>query len=86
MLVQVLSAQPSAISPAERRQRLTSSDHSVDCVRLVAALLRHLSEDTLVGWAWAPGRGKRTPAPGTQAEFGALMRAWAESGAVCPAE
>jgi hypothetical protein len=49
------------------------------------SLLRHVSEDTLVGWAWAPG-GKRTPAPGTQAEFGALMRAWFESGAVCPAE
>jgi len=42
-------------------------------------------EDELVGWAWAPG-GKRTPAPGTQAEFGALMQAWFDSGAVCPAE
>ena len=47
------------------------------------ALLKHMAEDTLVGWAWAPG-GKRTPAPGTQAEFGATMRAWAETGAVCP--
>jgi hypothetical protein len=42
-----------------------------------------MSEDSLVGWAWAPGAG-RTPAPGTQAEFGALMRAWADSGAGCP--
>jgi hypothetical protein len=50
-----------------------------------AALLKHVSENALVGWAWAPG-GKRTPAPGTQAGFGALMRAWFESGAVCPAE
>jgi hypothetical protein len=50
-----------------------------------AALLKHVSENKLVGWAWAPG-AKRTPAPGTQAEFGALMRAWFESGAVCPAE
>ena len=41
------------------------------------ALLSHMSEDTLVGWAWAPGGG-RTPAPGTQAAFGAVMRAWAE--------
>jgi hypothetical protein len=48
-------------------------------------LLKHVREDELVGWAWAPG-GKRTPAPGTQAEFGALMQAWFESGAVCPAE
>jgi hypothetical protein len=39
------------------------------------ALLRRMSEDTLVGWAWAPG---------TRAEFGAVMRAWAESGAYCP--
>ena len=60
-------------------------DPALNGGRDMAALLRHMSEDTLVGWAWAPG-GKRTPAPGTQAEFGALMRAWAESGAVCPAE
>ena len=51
----------------------------------MADLLKHVSENELVGWAWAPG-GKRTPAPGTQAGFGALMRAWFESGAVCPAE
>jgi hypothetical protein len=49
----------------------------------MAALLKHVSEDSLVGWAWAPG-GLRPPAPGTQAEFGALMRAWAASGAHCP--
>jgi hypothetical protein len=30
-----------------------------------------------------PG-GRRPPAPGTQAAFGALMRAWADSGARCP--
>jgi len=49
----------------------------------MAALLHHVSEDRLVGWAWTPG-GRRTPAPGTQAAFGALMRAWADSGAGCP--
>jgi len=27
-----------------------------------------------------------TAAPGTQAELGALMRAWAEGGAACPAD
>ena len=53
--------------------------------RDLPGLLRHMSEDTLVGWAWAPGAG-RTPAPGTQEEFGALMRAWADNGAHCPAE
>ncbi len=49
----------------------------------MAALLDHVSKNSLVGWAWSPG-GKRPPAPGTQAEFGALMRAWADSGAHCP--
>jgi hypothetical protein len=48
------------------------------------ALLHHMAEDSLVGWGWAPGAG-RTPAPGSQAQFGALLRAWAESGAHCPA-
>jgi hypothetical protein len=52
--------------------------------RDMAALLHHLGEDTLVGWAWSPGVG-RTPAPGTQARFGEIMRAWAEAGATCPA-
>ena len=49
----------------------------------MAALLHHLEEDSLVGWAWSPGGG-RTPAPGTQAAFGQLMRAWADAGAHCP--
>ena len=39
--------------------------------------------DSLVGWAWSPGVG-REPAPGTQAAFGALIEAWADTGAVCP--
>jgi len=52
--------------------------------RDMAALLQHLAEDTLVGWAWSPG-ADRTPAPGTQASFGRIMRAWAEAGGRCPA-
>jgi hypothetical protein len=51
--------------------------------RDMAALIKHVSEDSLVGWAWSPGGG-RTPAPGTQKEFGALMKAWAAAGATCP--
>lgn len=47
------------------------------------ALLHHMAEDSLVGWGWRPG-ADRTPAPGTQAEFGALLRAWAAAGAHCP--
>jgi hypothetical protein len=48
-----------------------------------AALLHHMAEDSLVGWGWHPGGG-RTPAPGTQAEFGALIGAWLTTGGACP--
>ena len=51
--------------------------------RDLAALIRHLSDDSLVGWAWSPG-GRRTPAPGTQAQFGDLAKAWVQTGAQCP--
>jgi hypothetical protein len=47
-------------------------------------LVHHMAEDSLVGWGWHPGAG-RTPAPGTQAEFGALIKAWVDTGAACPA-
>lgn len=46
-------------------------------------LLDHLAHDDLVGWAWHPGAG-REPAPGSQAQFGDLVKAWIESGAECP--
>jgi hypothetical protein len=46
-------------------------------------LIEHMAHDSLVGWGWNPGVG-REPAPGTQAEFGELIKAWAESGAACP--
>lgn len=49
----------------------------------MAELVHHMAEDTLVGWGWAPGRG-REPAPGTQKEFGELIKAWADAGAACP--
>ena len=51
--------------------------------RDLAAIHEHMAMDGLVGWAWNPG-GTRTPAPGTQEEFGALIGAWIESGAACP--
>ncbi len=46
-------------------------------------IVHHVSEDTLVGWAWKPD-ASRTPAPGTQKEFGALIAAWVRTGQFCP--
>ncbi len=51
--------------------------------RSLEQLVHHIGSDTLVGWAWAPGSGRR-PAPGTQKEAGALVEAWVKTGAVCP--
>ena len=51
--------------------------------RSLQQILTHVADDSLVGWAWAPGVG-REPAPGTQKELGALIQAWLNTGAVCP--
>jgi hypothetical protein len=51
--------------------------------RSLEEIVHHLSSDTLVGWAWSPGFGRR-PAPGTQKDAGALAEAWVQTGAVCP--
>lgn len=46
-------------------------------------IVEHATHDSLVGWGWNPG-SDREPAPGTQAAFGALIKAWVASGAACP--
>ncbi|HEY0484332.1 MAG TPA: Isoquinoline 1-oxidoreductase subunit [Kofleriaceae bacterium] len=53
--------------------------------RSLAQIQDHMAHDALVGWAWQPGAG-REPAPGTQAELGALVQAWIDTGAACPTE
>ena len=52
--------------------------------RTLAQIHDHMAHDELVGWGWHPG-GSRTPAPGTQKQFGELVAAWIQSGAACPA-
>ena len=52
--------------------------------RTLAQIHDHMAHDVLVGWGWHPG-GARSPAPGTQAQFGALIDAWIKTGAACPA-
>lgn len=51
--------------------------------KTMAQLVHHMAEDELVGWGWKPGAG-RTPAPGSQKQFGELIKAWADAGASCP--
>ena len=52
--------------------------------RSLAQIQRHMGSDALVAWAWRPGEG-RSPAPGTQSEFGELISNWIATGAHCPA-
>jgi hypothetical protein len=52
--------------------------------RTLDQIHHHTAEDALVRWGWEPGHG-RTQAPGTQQEFAALVRAWIDTGAACPA-
>ena len=52
--------------------------------KTLAQIEEHMAKDDLVGWAWNPG-GTREPASGTQARFGALIAAWIDTGAACPA-
>lgn len=51
-------------------------------------LVKHLTEDELVAWGWAPGKdnsGKeREPVPIAKPEFNRIVHAWAKMGAVCP--
>jgi hypothetical protein len=51
--------------------------------RSLALLQEHMAKDDIVAHGWDPGAG-RTPAPGTQAVFGELIKAWIDAGAECP--
>lgn len=51
--------------------------------RDIATILEHVVADSLVIWSWSPGSG-RAPPPGTNAQFGELLRGWADAGAHCP--
>jgi hypothetical protein len=51
----------------------------------LAQIVEHNAHDELVAWGWRPGHD-REPAPGTQARFGAIVAAWVDTGAECPAE
>ena len=68
-------------TPAQICQQIV--DRARNGARTLAQLQDHLAHDKLVAWGWSPG-ADRVPAPGTQAQLGALAQAWIDSGAVCP--
>lgn len=51
--------------------------------RDLPTLLKHVAEDKLVLWGWAPG-GTRAAVPVPHAEFVAAFRTWVDAGAPCP--
>ena len=51
--------------------------------RSAADLLQHMTQDTLIQWAWEPG-GVRTPPPLAREEFHELVRQWVARGSACP--
>jgi hypothetical protein len=53
--------------------------------RTLAQIHDHVAHDGLVAWGWQPG-ADRAAAPGTQAQFAALVQAWIDTGAACPVE
>jgi len=51
--------------------------------RNFAALLKHVSEDKLVLWGWAPG-GERAPVSVPHDQFVAAFKTWSDAGGPCP--
>ena len=68
-------------TPAQLCEQL--KDISRNGGRTLPEVVEHVDHDAFVAWGWAPG-ADRQPAPGSRAEFAALMGAWVESGAECP--
>ena len=56
--------------------------------KTLAEIVKHLTEDELVAWGWAPGTDitgrAREPVPIAKAEFNRIVHAWADAGAACP--
>jgi hypothetical protein len=51
--------------------------------RSLAQIAEHVAHDPLVGWAWAPGDGRKgVPVP--REEFARSVAEWIQKGAACP--
>jgi hypothetical protein len=70
-------------SPAALCAQLTDRERNGN--RNLDQVIDHVDHDGFVAWGWSPG-ADRASAPGTHAEFTALLRAWVDEGAACPEE
>jgi len=61
----------------------TLKDESKNGGKDVAALVKHMEDDKLVLWGWAPG-AKRQPVSTPHAQFVSQLKAWESAGAPCP--
>lgn len=61
---------------------LALRDTSKNGGRDLQALLHHMTEDTLVLWAWNPGAQRSLP-PLSQPDFAAAVQAWVDAGGPC---
>jgi hypothetical protein len=70
-------------TPAQLCEQLVDRERNGG--RSLAQVIDHVGHDPFVAWGWQPG-ADRPAAPGSQPEFAALMAAWVENGATCPAK
>jgi mono/diheme cytochrome c family protein len=68
-------------TPAELCRQLKDSKQTGG--RSLKQVLKHISSDDLVGWAWDPGTA-RTPPPLSRADTVAQVKIWIDGGAACP--
>ncbi|HEY0505976.1 MAG TPA: hypothetical protein VGD42_21030 [Lysobacter sp.] len=68
---------PTAELCAMIKDRKRNGDRDLD------AMFKHVAEDKLVLWGWAPG-GNRAPVPVPHDQFVAAFRTWMDAGAPCP--
>jgi hypothetical protein len=61
----------------------TLLDRSKNGGRTPTALLKHITGDALVRWAWNPGAG-RSPPPISTEELKCALEGWVSAGAPCP--
>jgi hypothetical protein len=60
-------------------------DKSKNGGKSLEEIVKHMTEDSLVQWAWNPGRNRTLP-PLSQTEFHKAVKDWAENGAKIPAK